>query len=167
MFTHTKSKTLTEVNCSPGASTEVVKKDKKATVRPRTTRLASGRSRKSRKEEAQPDAATTCDRREEQDQAAPYLPGAHTVSCAGTLTAMDSAPERKRSGITLDLCGKAGDPHNLEVERGTVPPPSASIAPPPPQRFSISIKRRRTLDAGWDLAADEAGSSAADAILAA
>jgi hypothetical protein len=35
MFTHTKSKTLTEVNCSPGASTEVVKKEKKATVRPR------------------------------------------------------------------------------------------------------------------------------------
>ena len=79
MFTHTKSKTLTEVNCSPGASTEVVKKDKKATVRPRTTRLASGRSRKSRKEEAQPDAATTCDRREEQDQAAPYLPGAQSA----------------------------------------------------------------------------------------
>ncbi len=32
---------------------------------------------------------------------------------------------------------------------------------------SISTKRRRVLDAGWDLAADEAGSSAADAVLAA
>ena len=32
---------------------------------------------------------------------------------------------------------------------------------------SISIKSRRELDAGWDLAADEAGSSSTDAILAA
>ena len=37
----------------------------------------------------------------------------------------------------------------------------------PFRNSSISIKRRRTLDSGWDLAADEAGSSAADAILAA
>jgi hypothetical protein len=68
---------------------------------------------------------------------------------------MDSAPKRKRSGITPDSCGKAGDPHNLE---------GGALAS---RNSSISIKRRRTLDAGWDLAADEAGSSAADAILAA
>ena len=30
------------------------------------------------------------------------------LSRAGTLTAMDSAPKRKRSGITPDSCGKAG-----------------------------------------------------------
>jgi hypothetical protein len=77
------------------------------------------------------------------------------LSRAGTLTAMDSAPKRKRSGITPDSCGKAGDPHNLE---------GGALAS---RNSSISIKRRRTLDAGWDLAADEAGSSAADAILAA
>ena len=166
MFTHTKLKTLTEVNCSPGASTEVVKKDKKATVRPRTTRLASGRSRKKQKRRS-PTRRRHDLRPQRRTGSSSPISAWRSVSCAGTLTAMDSAPERKRSGITLDLCGKAGDPHNLEVERGTVPPPSASIAPPPPQRFSISIKRRRTLDAGWDLAADEAGSSAADAILAA
>ena len=37
------------------------------------------------------------------------------LSRAGTLAAMASAPKRKRSGITPDSCGKAGDPHNLEV----------------------------------------------------
>ena len=77
------------------------------------------------------------------------------LSRAGTLTAMDSAPKRKRSGITPDSCGKAGDPHNLE---------GGVLAS---RNSSISTKRRRVLDAGWDLAADEAGSSAADAVLAA
>ena len=45
MFTHTKSKTLTEVNCSPGASTEVVKKEKKA------TNHASGKRKEQKKAE--------------------------------------------------------------------------------------------------------------------
>ena len=63
--------------------------------------------------------------------------------------------KRKRSGITPDSCGKAGDPHNLE---------GGALAS---RNSSISIKRRRELDAGWDLAADEAGSSSTDAILAA
>ena len=56
------------------------------------------------------------------------------LSRAGTLTAMDSAPKRKRSGITPDSCGKAGDPHNLE---------GGALAS---RNSSISIKRRRTLD---------------------
>ena len=77
------------------------------------------------------------------------------LSRAGTLAAMDSAPKRKRSGITPDSCGKAGDPHNLE---------GGALAS---RNSSMSIKRRRELDAGWDLAADEAGSSSTDAILAA
>jgi hypothetical protein len=115
MFTHTK----TEVDCSPGASTVVVKRRR----RPRTTRLASGRSRRSRR------------------RSRPTR-----LSRAGTLTAMDSAPKRKRSGITSDSCGKAGDPHNLEGRALAF------------RNSSISIKRRRTLDAGWDLAADESGS---------
>ena len=73
----------------------------------------------------------------------------------GTLAAMASTPKRKRSGITPDSCGKAGDPHNLE---------GGALAS---RNSSISIKRRRAFDAGWDLAADEAGSSSTDAILAA
>ena len=66
---------------------------------------------------------------------------------------MDSAPKRKRSGITPDSCGKAGDPHNLE---------GGALAS---RNSSISKKRRRDLDAGWDLAAEEAGSSADQAVL--
>ena len=136
MFTHTK----TEVDCSPGASTEVVKKEKKATNHASGKRKEQKKAEKKKPNQTPPRPATA----EKNKIKQPHIRLA--LSRAGTLTAMDSAPERKRSGITLDLCGKAGDPHNLEVERGTVPPPSASIAPPPPQRFSISIKRRRTLD---------------------
>ena len=61
----------------------------------------------------------------------------------------------KSSAITPDSCGKAGDSHNLE---------GGALAS---RNSSISTKRRRALDAGWDLAAEEAGSNAADAILAA
>jgi hypothetical protein len=54
---------------------------------PRTTRLAKAEGAGEAEEEAdQPDAAT-CDRREEQDQAAPYPPGAqprrHTLTAIG------------------------------------------------------------------------------------
>ena len=152
MFTHTKLKTLTEVNCSPGASTEVVKKDKKATVRPRTTRLASGRSRKKQKRRS-PTRRRHDLRPQRRTRSSSPISAWRSVSCAGTLTAMDSAPERKRSGITLDLCGKAGDPHNLA---------GGALAS---RNSSISKKRRRDLDAGWDLAAEEAGSSADQAVL--
>ena len=61
----------------------------------------------------------------------------------------------KSSAITPDSCGKAGDPYNLE---------GGALAS---RNSSISTKRRRALDAGWDLTADEAGSSAADAVVAA
>ena len=53
------------------------------------------------------------------------------------------------SCITLDSCGKAGDPHNLE---------GGALAA---RAGHISKKRRRTLDAGWDVAAQEAGNSQA------
>jgi hypothetical protein len=52
-----------------------------------------------------------------------------------------------------DSCGKARDPHNLE---------GGALAS---RNSSISKKRRRDLDAGWDLAAEEAGSSADQAVL--
>ena len=51
------------------------------------------------------------------------------------------------SCITPDSCGKAGDPHNLE-----------SLAACPGH---IATKRRRALDEGWDVAAQEAGDSQA------
>ena len=60
---------------------------------------------------------------------------------------LEAAPKRKRSGITPDSCGKAGDPHNLE---------SGALAACPGH---IATKRRRALDEGWDGAAKEAGNS--------
>ena len=66
---------------------------------------------------------------------------------ANTLDALEAAPKRKRSGITPDSCGKAGDPHNLE---------SGALAACPGH---IAKKRRRALDEGWDGAAQEAGNS--------
>ena len=68
---------------------------------------------------------------------------------ADTLAALEAAPKRKRSGITPDSCGKAGDPHNLES--------GAQAACP----GHIATKRRRALDEGWDVAAQEAGDSQA------
>ena len=53
------------------------------------------------------------------------------------------------SCITLDSCGKADDPHNLE---------GGALAA---RAGHISKKRRRTLDACWDVAAQEAGNSQA------
>ena len=53
------------------------------------------------------------------------------------------------SFITLDSCGKAGDPHNLE---------GRALAA---RGGHISKKRRRVPDAGWDVAAQEAGNSQA------
>ena len=53
------------------------------------------------------------------------------------------------SCITLDSCGKADDPHNLE---------GGALAA---RTGHISKKRRRTLDACWDVAAQEAGNSQA------
>ena len=55
----------------------------------------------------------------------------------------------RHSCITLDSCGKADDPHNLE---------GGALAA---RAGHISKKRRRTLDAGWDVAAQEAGNSQA------
>ena len=57
---------------------------------------------------------------------------------------------RVRAGLSLaDSCGKADDPHNLE---------GGALAA---RAGHISKKRRRTLDAGWDVAAQEAGNSQA------
>ena len=140
----TRSKT--EVDCSPSASTEVVKKENKATDH------ASGKQKKQKKQMTNqtPPPATAAKKKIKQ----PHIRLA--LRRADTLAALNSAPKRKRSGITPDSCGKAGDPHNLE---------GGALAS---RNSSISIKRRRALDAGWDLAADvEAGSSAADAVLAA
>ena len=53
------------------------------------------------------------------------------------------------SCITLDSCGKADDPHNLE---------GGALAA---RTGHISKKRRRTLDACWDVAAREVGNSQA------
>ena len=53
------------------------------------------------------------------------------------------------SCITLDSCGKADDLHNLE---------GGALAA---RAGHISKKRGRTLDAGWDVAAQEAGNSQA------
>ena len=53
------------------------------------------------------------------------------------------------SCITPDSCSKAGDPHNLE---------SGALAACPGH---IATKRRRALDEGWDVAAQEAGDSQA------
>ena len=53
------------------------------------------------------------------------------------------------SFITLDSCGKAGDPHNLE---------GGALAA---RAGHISKKRRCVPDAGWDVAAQEAGNSQA------
>eukprot|EP00964_Phaeocystis_antarctica_P155670 scaffold124931_cov39-Phaeocystis_antarctica.AAC.1 len=140
MFTHTKK----EVDCSPGASTE----EKKATDH------ASGKRKEQKKQKKKQDKQTPPPATAEKNKIKqPHIRLA--LSRAGTLTAMDSAPKRKRSGITPDSCGKAGDPHNLE---------GGALAS---HNSSISINRRRALDAGWDLAAEEAGSNAADAILAA
>ena len=66
---------------------------------------------------------------------------------AETLAVMKAAPKRKRSGITPDSCGKAGDPHNLE---------KGALAACPGH---ISKSRRRALDEGWDGAAQTAGES--------
>ena len=66
---------------------------------------------------------------------------------AETLAVMKAAPKRKRSGITPDSCGKAGDPHNLE---------KGALAACPGH---ISKSRRRALDEGWDVAAQTAGES--------
>ena len=55
----------------------------------------------------------------------------------------------RHSCITLDSCGKADDPHNLE---------GGALAA---RAGHISKKRRRTLDACWDVAAQEAGNSQA------
>ena len=135
MFTHTK----TEVDCSPGASTEKLSKRRK---RPRTTRLAKAEGAGEAEEEAdQPDAAT-CDRREEQDQAAPYPPGAQPRRHLDSLTAMDSAPKRKRSGITPDSCGKAGDPHNLEGGALAVSQLFHLYQAPPHSRFWLGPRCR-------------------------
>ena len=144
MFTHTK----TEVDCSPGASTEVIKKEKKATDHASGKRKGQKKQKKKQTNQTLPPATA-----EKNKIKQPHIGLA--LSRAGTLTAMDSAPKRKRSGITPDSCGKAGDPHNLE---------GGALAS---RNSSISIKTRRELDAGWDLAADEAGSSSTDAILAA
>ena len=145
MFTHTKK----EVDCSAGggASTEVVKKEKKATDH------ASGKRKEQKKQKKKQHNQTPPATAEKSKIKQPSIRLA--LSRAGTLAAMASAPKRKRSGITPDSCGKAGDPHNLE---------GGALAS---RNSSISIKRRRELDAGWDLAADEAGSSSTDAILAA
>ena len=128
--------------------TKFTKKEKKATDH------ASGKRKEQKKQKKKQDNQTPPPATAEQNK----IKQPHTrlaLSRAGTLTAMDSAPKRKRSGITPDSCGKAGDPHNLE---------GGALAS---RNSSISIKRRRAFDAGWDLAADEAGSSATDAILAA
>ena len=53
------------------------------------------------------------------------------------------------SCITLDSCGKADDSHNLE---------GGALAA---RAGHISKKHRRTLDACWDVAAQEAGNSQA------
>ena len=66
---------------------------------------------------------------------------------ANTLAAVEAAPKRRRSGITPDSCGKAGDPHNLES--------GALVACP----GHLSKARRRALDEGWDAAGQEAGNS--------
>ena len=145
MFRHTK----TEVDCSPGASTEVVKKEMATDHAPGKQKKQKKQNKKKQTTNQTPPPATA----EKSKIKQPHIRLA--LSRAGTLAAMDSAPKRKRSGITPDSCGKAGDPHNLE---------GGALAS---RNSSISIKRRRELDAGWDLAADEAGSSATDAILAA
>ena len=66
---------------------------------------------------------------------------------ADTLTAVKSAPKRKRSAIAPDSCGKPGEPHDLEG--------GALVS----RNSFISKKRRRELDAGWDPALTQAGSS--------
>ena len=104
MFTHTK----TEVDCSPGASTEVIKKEKKATDHASGKRKGQKKQKKKQTNQTLPPATA-----EKNKIKQPHIGLA--LSRAGTLTAMDSAPKRKRSGITPDPCCKAGDPHNLEV----------------------------------------------------
>ena len=66
---------------------------------------------------------------------------------ADTLAAVKSAPKRKRSAIAPDSCGKPGEPHDLEG--------GALVS----RNSFISKKRRRELDAGWDPALTQAGSS--------
>ena len=128
--------------------TKFTKKEKKATDH------ASGKRKEQKKQKKKQDNQTPPPATAEKNKIKqPHIRLA--LSRAGTLTAMDSAPKRKRSGITTDSCGKAGAPHNLE---------GGALAS---RNSSISTKRRRALDAGWDLAAEEAGSNAAGAILAA
>ena len=133
----TRSKT--EVDCSPSASTEVVKKENKATDH------ASGKQKKQKKQMTNqtPPPATAAKKKVKQPRIRLAL------RRADTLAALNSAPKRKRSGITPDSCGKAGDPHNLE---------KGALAACPGH---ISKSRRRALDEGWDVAAQEAGDSQA------
>jgi hypothetical protein len=56
MFTHTK----TEVDCSPGASTEVVKKEKKATDHASGKRKEQKKQKKKQTNQAQPRRHLDC-----------------------------------------------------------------------------------------------------------
>jgi len=92
MFTHTK----TEVDCSPGASTELscqFKKEKKATNHAPGKRKEQRKQKKKKPNQTPPPATA-----EKNKIKQPHIRLA--LSRAGTLTAMDSAPKRKRSGIT-------------------------------------------------------------------
>ena len=138
------TRTKTEA-CLPGASPEVVKKEKAATSH--TSEKKKEKTTISSQTTNQALPATTQKNKINQ----PHIRLA--LSRADTLAILKSAPKRKRCGITPDSCGKAGDPHDLE---------GGALAS---RNSSISKKRRRDLDAGWDLAAEEAGSSADQAVL--
>ena len=97
------------MDCSPGASTEVVQEGDGHGPRAWEAQKKQKKKQKNKKQTTnQPPPATAEKSKIKQP------PIRLALSRAGTLAAMDSAPKRKRSGITPDSCGKAGDPHNLE-----------------------------------------------------
>ena len=111
----------------PGASPEVVKKEKAATSHTSEKKKEKTTISSQATNQALPE--TTQKNKINQ----PHIRLA--LSRADTLAILKSAPKRKRSGITPDSCGKAGDPHNLDswrVER-------LRLATLPYQRSAVAI----------------------------